>query len=50
MRVLSAKALPDPERETGGERLRIAPHVDVSLEEALTAYQTGLPAALGKAG
>jgi phosphoribosylformylglycinamidine synthase len=36
--------------ETGGERLRIAPLVDVSLEEALTAYQAGLPAALGKAG
>ena len=36
--------------ETGGDRLRIAPHVDVPLEAALTAYQTGLPAALGKAG
>jgi phosphoribosylformylglycinamidine synthase len=36
--------------ETGGARLVIAPHVDVSLEKALTAYQTGLPAALGKAG
>ena len=36
--------------ETGGERLVIGPRIDVSLEKALTAYQTGLPAALGKAG
>jgi phosphoribosylformylglycinamidine synthase subunit PurL len=36
--------------ETGGDRLQIAPYVDVALEDALTAYQTGLPAALGKAG
>ena len=36
--------------ETGGDRLAVAPHVNVSVEAALTAYETGLPAALGRAG
>ena len=36
--------------ETGGERIQIERLVDLSLEDALTAYEQGLPAALGKAG
>jgi phosphoribosylformylglycinamidine synthase subunit PurL len=36
--------------EAGGDRLQVGHFVDVSLEAALTAYETGLPAALGKAG
>ncbi|HEU5318037.1 MAG TPA: phosphoribosylformylglycinamidine synthase subunit PurL, partial [Chloroflexota bacterium] len=36
--------------ETGGDRVAVVPHLDVALEDTLTAYETGLAAALGKHG
>ncbi|MGI8424030.1 MAG: phosphoribosylformylglycinamidine synthase subunit PurL [Chloroflexota bacterium] len=36
--------------KTGGDHLRIAPYVNLPLEQALTAYESGLPIALGRSG
>jgi len=36
--------------ETGGGAFRIAPHVDLALEAALTSYETGLPSITGRSG